>query len=161
MGCKEVEAFLSWLANDRRISASTHRQELSALLFLYKEVLDTELPWLAEIGRPAERQRLPVVLSSEEVGRLLACLHGEVALVSRLLYGAGMRLMEVPRVKDLDFDRPAIVVHEGKGVRSPLDTTTTAFSDAPPALPDAPPLDPGLLSSSGNSSRRPADLHAR
>jgi integron integrase len=119
MGRNEVEAFLSWLANDRRISASTHRQALSALLFLYKEVLDTELPWLAEIGRPAERQRVPVVLSSEEIGRLLAILDGEVALVCRLLYGTGMRLMEALRlrVKDLDFDRRAIVVREGKGAK--------------------------------------------
>lgn len=117
MGRVEVEAFLSWLANERRVSASTHRQALSALLFLYKEVLGVELPWMAEIGRPAQRHRVPVVLSTEEVSRLFVQADGEVALICRLLYGTGMRLMEALRlrVKDLDFDRRAIVVREGKG----------------------------------------------
>jgi integron integrase len=117
MGAAEVEAFLSHLANDRHVSPSTHRQALSAILFLYKEVLDTELPWMQQIGRPQAGQRVPVVLSREEVARLLPHVAGVYGLVARLLYGAGLRLMEGLRlrVKDLDFDRKVIVVREGKG----------------------------------------------
>ena len=117
MGATEVEAFLSYLANDRHVSPSTHRQALSAILFLYKEVLDTELPWMQQIGRPQAQQRVPVVLSREEVARLLPQLLGVHAVVTRLLYGAGLRLMECLRlrVKDVDFDRKVIVVREGKG----------------------------------------------
>jgi len=117
MGAAEVEAFLSHLANDRHVSPSTHRQALSAILFVYKEVLDTELPWMQQIGRPQAGQRVPVVLSREEVARLLPHVAGVYGLVARLLYGAGLRLMEGLRlrVKDLDFDRKVIVVREGKG----------------------------------------------
>lgn len=117
MGKHEVEAYLTWLACQRSVSASTHRQALSALLFLYKEVLEIELPWLDEIGRPRTRERLPTVLSREEVERLLALMEGEVGLLARLLYGTGMRLMEGLRlrVKDVDFDRRSIIVREGKG----------------------------------------------
>jgi len=117
MGGPEVESFLSYLAADRAVSSSTHRQALSALLFLYKDVLQVELPWMGEIGRPQERRRIPVVLSTDEVSRLLTCMDGEIALLCRLLYGTGMRLMEGIRlrVKDVDFDRRAIVVREGKG----------------------------------------------
>jgi integron integrase len=117
MGRAEVETFLSYLANERRVSASTHRQALSALLFFYKEVLGKELPWMGEIGRPKQRVHLPVVLSVEEVQQVFSCMSGEVALVCKLLYGTGMRLMEGLRlrVKDVDFDRRAIIVREGKG----------------------------------------------
>ena len=117
MGKAEVEAFLKWLANDRGVSASTHRQALSAILFLYKEILGTELPWLDEIGRPKARQRLPTVLSRTEVDRILSVMDGELALLAKLLYGTGMRLREGLRlrVKDVDFDRLAIIVREGKG----------------------------------------------
>ena len=117
MGKAEVEAFLQWLANDRGVSASTHRQALSAILFLHKEILGSELPWLDEIGRPRERERMPTVLSRPEIERILAILDGEVALLAKLLYGTGMRLREGLRlrVKDLDFDRRAIIVREGKG----------------------------------------------
>ena len=117
MGAAEVEAFLSHLANDRHVSASTHRQALSAILFLYKEVLDTDLPWMQQIGRPQARQRVPVVLSRDEVALLLPHVTGAYGLVARLLYGAGLRLMECLRlrVKDADFDRKVIVVREGKG----------------------------------------------
>lgn len=117
MGKPEVEAFLMWLANKREVSPSTHRQALSALLFLYKEVLNIELPWLDEIGRPKVRGRLPTVLSRDEVERLFTFMDGEVALLAKLLYGTGMRLSEGLRlrVKDVDFDRSSIIVREGKG----------------------------------------------
>lgn len=117
MGGAEVEAFLSYLANERHVSPSTHRQALSAILYLYKEVLDIELPWMQEIGRPKARFRIPVVLSRDEVSRILAELDDNYRLVCQLLYGAGLRLMECMRlrVKDVDFDRKVIVVREGKG----------------------------------------------
>ncbi len=119
----EVEAFLTWLAAERQVSASTHKQALSALLFLYQQVLGLHLPWMGEIGRPREERRLPVVLSPDEVAAVLAELsaqpqHGPVlGLVGRLLYGTGMRLLEALRlrVKDLEFDHRAIVVRQGKG----------------------------------------------
>jgi integrase len=117
MGAPEIEAFLTWLANGRGASVSTHKQALAALVFLYKQVLGVDLPWLQEIGRPRSPQRLPVVLSRAEVQLLLAATAGEHQLVFRLLYGTGMRKMECLRlrVKDLDFDRRLIVIREGKG----------------------------------------------
>jgi integron integrase len=128
MGRAEVEAFLTWLATERQVSPSTHRQALSALLFLYQRVLGRVLPWVGEIGHPKYEKRLPVVLSHDEVARLLAWLDvqplapSEAAppgLFARLLYGTGMRLMEGLRlrVKDVDFERRAIVVREGKGAK--------------------------------------------
>jgi integrase len=86
-------------------------------LFLYKEVLDVDLPWLQEIGRPQTRKRIPVVLTTDEVTRVLSQLTGELGLLARLLYGTGLRLSEglSLRVKDLDFERRLIVVREGKG----------------------------------------------
>lgn len=117
MAAAEVEAYLMHLANVRKVSASTHKQALSALLFLYKSVLGVELPWLGEIGRPSVRVRLPVVLSREEVHRLLALVDQHYRLEAMLLYGTGMRLLEGLRlrVKDVDFDRRTIIVREGKG----------------------------------------------
>ncbi len=117
MGAAEVEAFLQWLANHHGASVSTHRQALSALVFLYKHVLDIDLPWLQEIGRPRPPRRLPVVMSRTEVDRLLQATTGPMQLLFRLLYGTGMRKMEALRlrVKDVDFDRRLIVVREGKG----------------------------------------------
>lgn len=117
MGAAEVEAFLTWLANERSVAPSTHNQALSALLFLYKEVLGVDLPWMKEIGRPKKRERVPVVLSRPEVACLLQGLDGVEGDLARLLYGTGMRLMEALRlrVKDVDFDRNEIIVREGKG----------------------------------------------
>jgi integron integrase len=117
MGGPEVEQFLSYLAAQRQASASTHKQALSALLFLYRQVLGTDLPWMQQIGRPRTPVRLPTVLSRSEVEQLLAAMEGTAGLVARLLYGTGMRKMECLRlrVKDLDFDRRVIVVREGKG----------------------------------------------
>lgn len=117
MGAPQIEAFLTMLATDRKVSASTHNQALSALLFLYREVLDIDLPWLDNINRPNRPKRLPSVLSKDEVSRLLAAMEGKVGLLARLLYGTGMRLTEGLRlrVKDVEFDRRVIIVREGKG----------------------------------------------
>jgi integron integrase len=117
MGAPEVEAFLTMLATERKVSTSTHNQALSALLFLYREVLGVQLPWLENIRRPAYKRRIPTVLTREEVTAVLALLDGQVGLLARLLYGTGMRLMEGLRlrIKDVDFDRHAIVVREAKG----------------------------------------------
>ena len=95
LGSSEVEAFLSWLANERKVSVSTHRQALAALLFFYGKVLCTDLPWLQEIGRPRPSRRLPVVLTPDEVVRILGFLEGEHRLFAQLLYGTGMRISEV------------------------------------------------------------------
>ena len=117
MGGDEVEGFLAWLATERKVAVSTHRQALSALLFLYREVLEVDLPWLNNIGRPKTPERLPSVLSREEVAALLASIDGAIGDLARLVYGTGMRLMEALRlrVKDVDFERCSIVVREGKG----------------------------------------------
>ena len=117
LGLAEVEAFLSALAVRDDVAASTQNQALSALLFLYKEVLGVELPWVGSVTRAKRPKRLPVVLTHEEVRSLLALLDGQVALMASLLYGAGMRLMESVRlrVKDVDFGRREIVVRNGKG----------------------------------------------
>ena len=117
MGRPEVEAFLTMLANERKAAPSTHRQALSAILFLYKEVLAQELPWLQDIGRPIPTKRIPSVLTREEVGSVLALMSGVTGLLARLLYGTGMRHMEglSLRVKDVDFDRRVIIVRDGKG----------------------------------------------
>jgi integron integrase len=117
LGRLEVEAFLSMLASQRQVAVSTHRQALSSLLFLYKEVLGQELPWMEEIGRPTPTRRIPSVLTAAEVQRVLDLMDGELGLVARLLYGTGMRRNEALslRVKDLDFDRRVIVVRNGKG----------------------------------------------
>lgn len=117
MGAAEVEAFLTMLATERHVSASTHNQALSALLFLYREVLSVDLPWLNGVNRPAQKKRIPSVLTREEVGSLFQFLAGEMALLAKLLYGTGMRLMEGLRlrIKDVDFDRHVIIVREAKG----------------------------------------------
>ena len=117
MGVKEVEAFLTYLAVERKVSASTQNQAKSALLFLYKEVLNIDLPWLKEMVEAKAAKRLPVVLTPREVSALLAELNGTMWLVASLLYGTGMRLLESLRlrVKDIEFERREIIVREGKG----------------------------------------------
>lgn len=119
MGAPEVERFLSHLAMDLNVAASTQNQALAALLFLYKHVLAIDLPWLNDVVRARRPERLPVVLSREETQRLLACFEGELALVTGLLYGSGLRLMEAIRlrVKDVDFARSEILVRDGKGMK--------------------------------------------
>ncbi len=117
MGAPEVERFLSSLAVDGHVSASTQNQALAALLFLYRVVLGVELPWMDEIVRARKPERLPVVLTRAEVSRLLSELHGRDRLMATLLYGSGLRLLECAslRVKDVDFERGEIVVRGAKG----------------------------------------------
>lgn len=119
MGAPEVERFLSALATEHNVAASTQNQALSAILFLYREVLEIELPWLDGVKRAKRPQRLPVVLTREETRSVLAHLQGRNALMASLLYGAGLRLMECVRlrVKDIEFERRQIVVRDGKGGR--------------------------------------------
>ncbi|MEX6503186.1 integron integrase [Pseudomonas zhanjiangensis] len=117
MGAPEVEAFLTHLAVNRNVAGSTQNQALAALLFLYKEVLDVDLPWLEGVVRAKKPAHLPVVLTREEVASVLAKLEGVQWLVATLLYGAGLRLLEALRlrVKDVDFARGEILVRDGKG----------------------------------------------
>jgi len=117
LGQAEVEGFLTMLATEKQVSPATHRQALNALLFLYRQVLGIELPWMQQIGRPPERKRIPVVLTVQEVQTLLSQMVGTEALLAALLYGSGLRLREALglRVKDVDFDRHAIIVRSGKG----------------------------------------------
>jgi len=119
MGAKEVEAFLTHLATVGNVSASTQNQALSALLFLYREIFELELPWLDQVVRAKKPQRLPVVLSKPEVTKILARMQGAHGLVARLLYGTGMRIMECCRlrVQDIDFDRCEILIRDGKGAK--------------------------------------------
>ena len=117
MGGPEVERFLSSLAVERDVAAGTQNQALSALLFLYRDVLEIELPWMDNVVRAKRPRRLPVVLSRDEIRGLLSALDGRAWLIASLLYGTGMRLMECLRlrVKDVDFARMDIIVREGKG----------------------------------------------
>lgn len=117
MGAAEVEAFLTHLAVEKSVSASTQNQALHALLFLYKEVLKVDLPWLNEFKTAKKSSRVPVVLTKEEVKTILNHLSGTNWLIANLLYGSGLRLIEALRlrVKDLDFGFRQIVVRDGKG----------------------------------------------
>lgn len=118
MGKGEVESFLSALAVENDVSAATQNQALSALLFLYKEVLELELPWLNDVTRAKKPARLPTVLTVAETTALLDCIEdGEVGLIVRLLYGSGLRLLEGLRlrVKDVDLARRELIVRDGKG----------------------------------------------
>src|SRR3546814_86606 len=117
LGARELEAFLTRLAMEGKVAPSTQNQALSGLLFMYREVLGIELPWMEDIRRAKRPQRLPVVLVREEVQALLAELDGLDWLMASLLYGSGLRLMECVRlrVKDLDFVRGELTVRPGKG----------------------------------------------
>ncbi len=117
MGAPEVEAFLRFLANERKVSPSTHNVALSAVLYLYRKVLNIELPWLEEIGRPKKPRRLPAVLTGDEIRSVFKLMEGEHLLLAQLLYSTGMRLTEAlcVRIKDLEFERLTIIVREGKG----------------------------------------------
>ena len=119
MGAHEVEAFLTHLAVEGNVAAATQNQALSAILFLYREVLCINLPWLDGVVRAKTPQRLPVVLTRQEVASVLERMSGVYGLLARLLYGTGMRLMECVRlrVKDVDFERAEIVVRDGKGAK--------------------------------------------
>ena len=117
MGADEVQSFLSYLAVERNVSSSTQNQAKSALLFLYRDVLHIELPWLDEVIAAKMGKRLPVVLTATEMRALLNATSGTMGLVAALLYGTGMRLLEGLRlrVKDVEFTRREIIVREGKG----------------------------------------------
>jgi integron integrase len=132
MGAPEIEHFLTHLAVERKVSASTQNQAMSALLFLYRQVLGVELPWLDNIVRARQPSRLPVVLSEQETQTLLAHLGGEVGLVARLLYGSGLRVMEALRlrVKDVDFAYSQIVVRDGKGAKDRVTVLPAAIEQA-------------------------------
>lgn len=117
LGAREISTFLSYLARERNIAASTQNQALSALLFLYREVLDQPIDWVDDIERAKRPQRLPVVFTKAETQAVLAHLSGDKWLMASPLYGSGMRLMECVRlrVKDIDFAQSQIIVREGKG----------------------------------------------
>lgn len=117
LGKPEIEAFLTHLAVNRKVSASTQNQALNAILFLYKQVLNVDLPWLEDVTRAKKPKRLPVVLTKPEVQAVLSTLEGTRGLIVQMLYGTGLRLMECIRlrVKDIEISRREIIVRSGKG----------------------------------------------
>ena len=117
MGKLEVEAFLSYLATDKNVAASTQNQALSAILFLYKKVLNIEIDWVDNVVRAKRPKYLPVVLSPNEVKTMIRAMDGTYQLMAKILYGSGLRLMELLRlrVQDVNFDYEQIVVRSGKG----------------------------------------------
>ena len=119
MGATEVETFLSSLVSENNVSANTQNLALSSILFLYKEVLNLDLPWLNNVVHAKKPKRLPVVLSRAEVRKLLVCMEGMPGLIANLLYGTGMRLMEALtlRVSDIDFGQGQILIRGGKGAK--------------------------------------------
>ena len=122
MGKAEVSVFLSKLATQGKVAASTQNQALSALLFLYRHVLEVDVPWLDDLVRAKRPKKLPVVLTRTEVQALLSCLRGTKWLMALLLYGSGLRLLDCLRlrVKDIVFERAEIVVRHGKGGKDRL-----------------------------------------
>ena len=132
MGKPELESFLTSLAVQRNVSASTQTQALSALLFLYKDVLGLEFPWLDEVTRAKKPVRLPTVLTADEVKLLFKYLDDPLMdLIVRLLYGTGMRLLECLRLrmKDVEFSRREIVVREGKGNKDRVTMLPDSLAD--------------------------------
>jgi integron integrase len=129
MGAPEVTSFLGSLATLRNVSASTQNQALAALLFLYKEVLGMELPWLDDIPKAKRPRRIPTVLTQDEARRLLEQMNGTHALMARLLYGTGMRLTECLclRVKDVELTRRELIVRDGKGGKDRVTMLPTAL----------------------------------
>ncbi|HEX5056974.1 MAG TPA: integron integrase [Gammaproteobacteria bacterium] len=117
LDASHIEAFLTHLAVEKSVSASTQNQALSALLFLYKDVLEIDLPWLDGITRAKHSRRIPVVFTQDEVTRVLGALQPPYLLMAKLLYGSGLRLMECLRlrIKDVEFERRQIIVRDGKG----------------------------------------------
>ena len=133
MGVTEVEQFLTHLAVDRHVAAATQSQALAAVIFLFRHVLELEPPWVENVTRAKRRVHRPVVLTREEVRRVLARLPRSYALIGHLLYGTGMRITECLslRVKDIDFSRGEIIVRSGKGDR---DRVTMLPQSLVPAL---------------------------
>ena len=133
MGAAEVQAYLNHLATERNVAAATQNQALNALVFLYRELLGLPLGGIGEIERPTRPKKLPTVLTKEETRKVLAALPPDYQLIGRLLYGTGMRLLEClrVRVKDVDFGRNEIIIHDGKGAK---DRVTMLPESLKPAL---------------------------
>jgi site-specific recombinase XerD len=136
MGAPEINAFLSHLASDLNVAASTQNQALSAILFLYRAVLGTEPGEIGEVVRAKKPVRVPVVLSVEEVGAVLSHLKGTKRLMALLLYGTGMRIVELIRlrVKDVDFAQRCIVVRDDKGQKDRIVPLPAAEAQATQGL---------------------------
>jgi integron integrase len=119
MGAAEIEAFLTYLAVDRHVAPSTQNQALSALLFLYRQVLNLPLNLRIDAVRATKPKRLPTVMTKEEVHKVLSCMSGTRKLMAQLLYGSGLRLSECTemRVKDIDFAQNLILVRDAKGMK--------------------------------------------
>lgn len=119
MGAKEIAAFISHLATGRKVASSTQNQALNAIVYLYKHVLRIEIGDLGHMERAKMPEKLPIVMSKEEVKRVLAAMSGAVQLMAKLLYGCGFRLMECVRLRvhDIDFERNQITVRDGKGMK--------------------------------------------
>ena len=117
LGAADVTGFLSSLATRGNVAASTQNQALAAILFLYRRVLEMDLPWLTEVVRAKRPMRIPTVLTFAEVDALLSQMKGETALMARLMYGSGLRIGECVslRVKDVDLERREVIVRGGKG----------------------------------------------
>src|SRR6266581_7713686 len=132
MGAGEVTAFLTSLAVQGKVAASTQNQALSALLFLYRDVLGVQLPWLDGVVRAKRPQSLPVVLTRDEVRAVLERLEGVPRLMAMLLYGAGLRLLECCRlrVKDVDFATNQLVIRDGKGRKDRVTMLPAAIKSA-------------------------------
>ena len=131
MGEREVAAFLTWLATERRVSANTQSQALSAILFLYRDVLRADVGWIQNIVRAKPSRRLPVVLTRDEVALLLRRLHGTPWLVAALLYGSGLRLLEGLRlrVKDIEPGANQLTVRSGKGQKDRITMLPRTLKD--------------------------------
>jgi integron integrase len=132
MGGEEVNAFLTSLAVDDHVSASTQNQALSALLFLYREVLQDPLPWMDELIRANRPVRLPVVLTPDEVRSVIQRMPGVTRTIAQMLYGSGLRLLECLqlRVKDIDFDRRQVTIRDPKGRRDRATMLPNAVDEA-------------------------------
>jgi site-specific recombinase XerD len=120
LGASEISTFVTWLAVQQHVSASTQNQALSALLFLYRDVLEMEVGKIEQVARARVPTRVPIVLSRDEVAAVMKHLTGKVWIIVVLLYGSGLRIEECLelRVKDIDFDRHQIVVPEAKDKRT-------------------------------------------
>src|SRR5689334_12061184 len=132
MGGPEVAAFLTHLAQDRLVSAATQAQALAAILFLYKRVMNVDLPWIDNVVRAHRPKRLPTVLSHEEAARVIAHLRGVHWLIAGLLYGSGLRLLEALRlrIKDVDLHRRRVVVRHGKGAKDRVTILSDSIATA-------------------------------
>jgi len=129
MGKTEVEAFLTYLAVEKQVSASTQSQAKAALLFLYQKVLQQEVEWLTDVVAAKQPQHMSTVLTIDEVRRLLFRLEGEAWLIAFLLYGSGLRILEACklRILDLDFTMHQLLVRSGKGAKDRITMIPTSL----------------------------------